>query len=72
MGTNGWVCPYPAGYQEIEDTTLGCDGMDNDCDGQTDEPFQIGKSCIAGRAPAPAGTWVCDNTRPATTAARRP
>ena len=48
MGSMGYVCPYRTGYQDIEDTTLGCDGLDNDCDGQTDEPFLIGKSCVAG------------------------
>ena len=62
MGSSGYVCPYRAGYQDIEDTTLGCDGLDNDCDGQTDEPFLIGKSCVAGLGVCAAGTWVCDNT----------
>jgi len=63
MGSSGYVCPYRTGYQDIEDTTLGCDGLDNDCDGQTDEPFQIGKSCVAGQGVCAAGTWVCDNTQ---------
>ncbi|HVV52194.1 MAG TPA: MopE-related protein, partial [Polyangia bacterium] len=64
-GQNGWVCTYPATYQAIEDTSKGCDGLDNDCNGQTDEPFQIGKSCIFGSGPcAGTGTWVCDNTQP--------
>jgi len=63
MGSMGYVCPYRAGYQDIEDTTLGCDGKDNDCDGQTDEPFLIGKSCVAGMGICSAGTWVCDNTQ---------
>ncbi len=64
MGPMGYVCPYHAGYQDIEDTTLGCDGLDNDCDGQTDEPFLIGKSCVAGLGVCAAGTWACENTQP--------
>jgi hypothetical protein len=64
-GQNGWVCNYPATYEVIEDTKFGCDGLDNDCNGLTDEPFQIGKSCIYGTGPcAGTGTWVCDNTQP--------
>jgi Sulfatase-modifying factor enzyme 1/Putative metal-binding motif len=62
-GQNGWVCNYPSTYQIIEDTSKGCDTLDNDCNGLTDEPFQIGKSCIFGTGPcAGTGTWVCDNT----------
>jgi hypothetical protein len=64
-GQNGWVCNYPSTYEAIEDTKFGCDGLDNDCNGQTDEPFQIGKSCIFGSGPcAGTGTWVCDNSMP--------
>jgi hypothetical protein len=63
-GQNGWVCNYPATYEAIEDTKFGCDTLDNDCNGQTDEPFQIGKACIFGTGPcAGTGTWVCDNTQ---------
>jgi hypothetical protein len=63
MGQNGWTCTYPSTYQTVEDTTKGCDGLDNDCDGAIDEPFQIGKTCQVGTGPcAGTGTWVCDNT----------
>ena len=62
-GQNGWTCTYPSTYQTVEDTTKGCDALDNDCDGLTDEPFQIGKTCQVGTGPcAGVGTWVCDNT----------
>jgi hypothetical protein len=63
-GQNGWVCNYPATYEAVEDTKFGCDGLDNDCNGLTDEPFQIGKACIFGTGPcAGTGTWVCDNSQ---------
>ena len=68
MGQTGWVCKYPATYQEVEDTTGSCDSFDNDCDGRTDEPFQIGQACPVGSGACtnPNGVWVCDNTVPTT------
>ncbi|MBM4388453.1 MAG: lamin tail domain-containing protein, partial [Deltaproteobacteria bacterium] len=33
-GEMGWICPVAPEYEEIEKT---CDGLDNDCDGETDE-----------------------------------
>src|SRR5580698_7995590 len=65
QGQNGWACVYPTTYEAVEDTALGCDGLDNDCNGQTDEAFLIGKACIFGTGPcAGTGTWVCDNSQP--------
>jgi Sulfatase-modifying factor enzyme 1/Putative metal-binding motif len=65
QGQNGWSCVYPTTYEAVEDTALGCDGLDNDCNGQTDEAFLIGKPCIFGTGPcAGTGTWVCDNSQP--------
>jgi len=64
-GASGWVCTYPSTYEPIEDTKFGCDALDNDCNGKTDEPFLIGSTCAVGSgACAGTGTWVCDNASP--------
>ena len=55
----GWVCDYVAvpGYQ-VEETT--CDGLDNDCDGETDEGFDIGEACDGDdKDKCKNGTWTC-------------
>ncbi|UJR78902.1 vWA domain-containing protein [Sandaracinus amylolyticus] len=45
-GATGWTCAYPATH---ETTETRCDRLDNDCDGQVDEPFPgIGTSCGNG------------------------
>ncbi len=63
------TCDYShiAGYQATE--TL-CDGLDNDCNGQTDEPVALDKSpsgctkgvCALATATCNAGAWKCDTT----------
>src|SRR5262249_54300215 len=37
-----------------------CDGVDDDCEGHTDEGYALGGACVAGvGACARAGVWVC-------------
>src|SRR5450432_188583 len=64
MGQSGWVCTYPSTYQDIEDTSKGCDGLDNNCNGVADEAFLIGKACVVGSGPcAGTGVWACNTLK---------
>ncbi len=53
-----WICPYGPTYEADE---TRCDGLDNDCDGITDEPFpELGTPCAAGvGACGELGTVTC-------------
>jgi hypothetical protein len=56
-GPKGWLCTYPATWEPAEAT---CDGLDNDCDGDTDEGFDIGGPCTRGEgACSRPGVIVC-------------
>ncbi|NQT78082.1 MAG: thrombospondin type 3 repeat-containing protein [Bacteroidetes bacterium] len=75
-GADGWVCDYPATYEEIE--TL-CDNLDNDCDDEIDEvenssrywDFDVDGYGRDAPAPCVGGSWQgaaisgdCDDTDP--------
>ena len=42
-----WVCPYPADYEETDES---CDGVDNDCDGGIDEEGDCGEEPVPEEA----------------------
>lgn len=64
----GWVCHYPNTFEALE---TRCDGLDNDCDGRTDEDLFRGQLCYDGdvgtelTAPCHAGGLGCVNGQPA-------
>ncbi|GMV39564.1 MAG: hypothetical protein AMXMBFR64_12800 [Myxococcales bacterium] len=54
-GVDGWVCDAPLPSPDL------CDGLDNDCNGVTDDAFPtLGEPCD-GDDPdtCPSGTWAC-------------
>jgi hypothetical protein len=44
---SAWVCPYPADYEETDES---CDGLDNDCDGDIDEDGDCGEEAVPEEA----------------------
>ena len=55
-GPRGDGCEYECSY--TNNGTEACDGLDNNCNNQTDEGFPLGQECT-GRGICGAGTYVC-------------
>ena len=56
-GGDGWRCDYPETW-ELDETR--CDTLDNDCDGETDEGFELGEPCTTGLGACEVlGTVAC-------------
>ncbi len=63
LGAAGWSCPSPEGYEAPE---RSCDGLDNDCDGRTDDVAEAPPGvcatlgvCAGAAARCEDGAWVC-------------
>ncbi|MBM4342920.1 MAG: putative metal-binding motif-containing protein [Deltaproteobacteria bacterium] len=59
-----WDCSYNGvvGYQA--DKEYSCDALDNDCDGKTDEDFEIGLPCDGTDSDkCQNGTWQCSDDK---------
>ena len=51
------TCAFPLSWEATE---TRCDGLDNDCDGQTDEEMGIGSQCSKGAGICTgSGQWQC-------------
>ena len=75
-----WECDYASNatargdvYESPETATSGCDGKDNDCDGQTDEGFNVGQTCYAGQGVCRAqGQYQCNTAQDGTECSATP
>ena len=62
---NQWQCPIMNVYEDALETK--CDGLDNDCDGKTDEDLvrECATSCGKGYESCTGGKWLgCDAPKP--------
>ena len=56
-GALGWECTLPNTWEPEE--TL-CDGLDNDCDNETDDGYGVGEACLTGQGTCEqAGVLAC-------------
>jgi hypothetical protein len=71
-GASGWQCSYGPNVETGPDgnpaaSESRCDGIDNNCNGQIDESFNVGTSCTAGTgACETSGTYQCNGAQTAT------
>jgi len=56
LGRDGWDCAPPAAFEAVETT---CDGIDNDCDDETDEALLPPPNVCAGFGVCLEGTPTC-------------
>ena len=58
-GGQGWTEPDYSQRPGYEGPEQSCDDLDNDCNGQTDEPFPIAEACLQDEGPCGGGQIEC-------------